>query len=197
MTTTTNQSNSYVSSEAVETATSLRKLYFTRVAFSVLWIILVVTLGKTDNTIATILFIIYPAWDLVATFLDIKANPPASNKTPQYINAAISVITTIAVIVALQTGIPQALMVFGAWASLTGLMQLVLGLRRRKHFEGQWPMIISGAQSMLAGGFIIYTAHVPNQGIASLAGYSAFGAFYFALAAFRLSKTIKNVTVGA
>jgi hypothetical protein len=195
--TTTNQSNLSVSGHAVETAKSLRQLYFTRVAFSVLWIILVVTLAKTNNTIATILFIIYPAWDVVATFFDIKANPPTANKTPQYINAGISALTTIAVIIALQNGIPAALMVFGAWAFLTGLIQLILGLSRRKHFEGQWPMIISGAQSMLAGGFIIATAHKASEGVVSLAGYSAFGAFYFALAAFRLGKTIKSATAAA
>jgi hypothetical protein len=195
--TTTNQSNLSVSGQAVETATSLRQLYFTRVAFSVLWIILVVTLAKTNNTIATILFIIYPAWDLVATFFDIKANPPTSNKTPQYVNAGISAVTTLAVIIALQNGIPAALMVFGAWAFLTGLIQLILGLSRRKHFEGQWPMIISGAQSMLAGGFIIATAHKASEGVVSLAGYSAFGAFYFALAAFRLGKTIKSANAAA
>jgi uncharacterized membrane protein HdeD (DUF308 family) len=191
--TTTNQSNFQVSSQAVETAKSLRKLYTTRVAFSVLWIVLVVTLAKTNTTIAAILFVIYPAWDVVATFFDVYANPTTSDKTPQYVNAAIGVITTIAVIVALQSGIPTALLVFGAWAFLTGLIQLILGLRRRKSLEGQWPMIISGGQSMLAGGFIIYTAQIPNQGVASLAGYSAFGAFYFALAAFRLGKTIKNL----
>jgi hypothetical protein len=195
--TSANQSNFSVSSQAVETAQSLRKLYFTRVAFSVLWIALVVTLGKTNNNIATILFIIYPAWDAAATFFDISANPPAADKTPQYVNAGISILTTIAVIIALQSGIPVALMVFGAWAFLTGLIQLILGLRRRKHFEGQWPMIISGAQSMLAGGFIIATAHTPNQGVVSLAGYSAFGAFYFALAAIRLGKTIKNANIAA
>jgi len=194
---TTDQSNFSVSSQAVEIASALRTLYITRVAFSVLWILLVVTVAKTNNTLANILFIIYPVWDVVATFFDIKANAQAVKKTPQYVNVGIGILTTIAVIIALQSGIPQALMVFGLWAILTGLIQLILGLRRRKHFEGQWPMIISGAQSMLAGGFIIATAQTPNQGVASLAGYSAFGAFYFALAAFRLSKTIKNASLAA
>jgi uncharacterized membrane protein HdeD (DUF308 family) len=194
---TTDQSNFSVSSQAVETASALRTLYITRVAFSVLWILLVVTVAKTNNTLANILFIIYPVWDVVATFFDIKANSPTTNKTPQYVNVGIGILTAIAVIIALQSGIPQALMVFGVWASLTGLIQLILGLRRRKHFEGQWPMIISGAQSLLAGGFIISTAQTPNQGVASLAGYSAFGAFYFALAAFRLGKTIKNASFAA
>lgn len=181
-----------ISSQAVDIATALRKLYITRVAFSVIWITLVITLAKTNDTLATILFIIYPAWDVVATFFDIKANPPAANKSPQYVNIGIGILTTIAVIIALQSGIPEALMVFGVWAILTGLIQLILGIRRRRHFEGQWPMIISGAQSMLAGGFIIASAQTPNQGVTSLASYSAFGAFYFALAALRLGKTIRN-----
>jgi hypothetical protein len=195
--TTTNHSSFIVSSQAVETATSLRKLYIARVAFSLLWIALVLTVAKTNNTLATILFIIYPAWDAVATYFDIKANPPMANKTPQYINAGISILMAIAVTIALQSGIPEALMVFGVWAFLAGLIQLIIGLRRRKHFEGQWPMIISGGQSMLAGVAIFAKAHIPNQGVATLAGYSAFGAFYFALAAYRLGKTIKNTSVTA
>lgn len=190
--TTKNQSNVSISSQAVDIATALRKLYFTRVLFSIIWIALVITVAKTNDTLATILFIIYPAWDVLATLFDVKANPPTANKSPQYVNIGIGILTTIAVIIALQRGIPEALMVFGVWAILTGLIQLILGIRRRKHFEGQWPMIISGAQSMLAGGFIIATAHNPNQGVASLAGYAAFGAFYFALAALRLGNTIRN-----
>ena len=190
-----NQTTAVLANEGVETAKSLRTLYFTRVAFSVLWIILVVTAAKSNDSLAAILFIIYPAWDVLATFFDIRANTLQVNKTPQYVNAAISAATTVAVILELQNGIPEALMVFGAWAILTGLIQLILGLRRRKHLEGQWPMIISGAQSMLAGGFIIATAHSAKDGVVSLAGYSAFGAFYFLLAAIRLGKTIKNAEV--
>jgi len=189
--TSTKKSNFSVSSEAVETARSLRKLYFLRAGFSLTWVILVASMAKTNTAIATALFIIYPAWDVIATYFDIHANPPSVNKMPQYVNVVISITTTVAVLLALQSGIPQALIVFGAWAILTGLIQLILGLRRRKELGGQWPMIISGGQSMLAGGSFIAMAHAPNQGITTLAGYAAFGAFYFLLAAFRLSKTIK------
>jgi len=179
-----NQSNA-----TVDTARSLRNLYFLRAVFSIVWVILVSVFAKTNAGIASILFIIYPAWDFIATWLDIRANPPAASRTPQYLNAAISCVTTVAVAGALQTGIPEALIVFGVWAILTGLIQLILGLRRRKQLGGQWPMILSGGQSMLAGGAFIVMAHAPNQGISSLAGYAAFGAFYFLLAAIRLSKT--------
>jgi uncharacterized membrane protein HdeD (DUF308 family) len=192
-----NQSNATVSNETAETAKSLRKLYFLRAAFSLVWVILVLAFAKTNASIATILFTIYPAWDVIATFLDIKANPPEVSKKMQYLNAAISITTTVAVALALQKGVPEALIVFGVWAILTGLIQLILGLNRRKQLGGQWPMIISGGQSMLAGGSFIAMAHAPNSGITTLAGYAAFGAFYFILTANRLSKTIKTTPVVA
>jgi len=188
----TSQSNTVADAQTVETARSLRKLYFIRAAFSVAWVILVALFAKTSMEIASILLIIYPAWDLAGTFLDMRANHSAASKTPQYVNAVISGITAVAVGVALQKGVPEALMVFGAWAIGTGLIQLILGLRRRKFLGGQWPMIISGGQSIIGGSSFILLAHDPTKGITSLAGYAAFGAFYYLLAAFRLSRTVNH-----
>ena len=187
------QLNTVVTKQTVETAKSLRKLYFVRAAFSVAWVILIALFAKTSIEVATFLLIIYPAWDVVGTFLDIRANYSSPSKTPQYVNAIISGITTIAVGFALQKGVPTALIVFGIWAIGTGLIQLILGLRRRKSLGGQWPMIIRGAQSVLGGTSFIILAHDPTKGITSLAGYAAFGAFYYLLAAFRLSKTVNQV----
>jgi uncharacterized membrane protein HdeD (DUF308 family) len=191
--TSNSKSNTVVDAQAVETAKSLRKLYFIRASFSVVWVILIALFAKTSMEIATILLVIYPAWDVLGTFLDIRANRGGSSKTPQYVNAIISSITTIAVGIALNKGVPEALIVFGIWAIGTGLIQLILGLKRRKFLGGQWPMIISGGQSVLGGTSFILLAHDPTKGITSLAGYAAFGAFYYLLAAFRLSKTINQV----
>lgn len=186
-----NQSGAAISADALQTARSLRTLYFIRTAFSIVWITLLSTFVSKNITIAQVLFIIYPAWDVFATWLDIKANPPKASKTPQYVNIVIGILTTIGTALALQKGVPEALIVFGVWAFIAGLIQLILGLRRRKELGGQWPMIISGAQSMLAGISFIVLSHSPTMGINSLAGYSAFGAFYFLLSALRLTKTIK------
>jgi uncharacterized membrane protein HdeD (DUF308 family) len=166
-------------------------LYFLRTTFSVLWIILLSVSLKTNPQVASFLFIIYPAWDVFATFLDIRANPRHVTKTPQYVNAVIGIITTIGVALALQKGVPEALIVFGIWAVVAGLIQLILGLRRRRQLGGQWAMILSGGQSMLAGGSFILLAHSPTMGINSLVGYSAFGAFYFLITALRLTKTVR------
>lgn len=184
---TTNPSNAF------ETARSLRKLYFIRAAFSVAWVILIALFAKSTTGITSILLILYPAWDVLGTFMDISANRGSSSKTPQYVNAAISTITAVAVGIALQKGVPETLIVFGTWAIGTGLIQLILGIRRRKSLGGQWPMIISGGQSVIGGTSFILLAHDPTKGITSLAGYAAFGAFYYLLAAFRLSKTVKPV----
>jgi uncharacterized membrane protein HdeD (DUF308 family) len=189
--------NTATNGQAVETARSLRKLYIIRAAVSIVWVTLVFLFAKTSIGMASVLLVIYPAWDVIGTFLDIRANQNSTSKTPQYINAAISAITTLAVGLALQKGIPEALIVFGAWAILTGLIQLVLGLRRRKLLGGQWPMILSGGQSMIAGISFVAMAHDPAMGIVNLAGYSAFGAFYYLLAAFRLSGTVNGTTAAS
>lgn len=189
--TSTFQKDTVIAGQATETAKSLRTLYFIRAAFSITWVILVALFAKTSFGIACALLIIYPAWDVIGTVLDIRANNNSTTKMPQYINAAISAITTVAVGLALQKGIPEALIVFGVWAILTGLIQLILALGRRKLLGGQWPMIISGGQSVLGGSSFILLAHDPTMGITSLAGYAAFGAFYYLLAAFRLTRTVK------
>ena len=88
---------------------------------------------------------------------------------------------------------PNALIIFGIWAILTGLIQLILAIRRRKQLGGQWAMIISSGQSMLGGSSFILLAHAPTSGINSLAGYATFGAFCFLLAAIRLVKTANRL----
>jgi uncharacterized membrane protein HdeD (DUF308 family) len=177
-----------MTSSPFQTQTALRNLYFTRAAFSIVWVILIALFANSNFTVASILLIIYPLWDVIATIIDIRRVP---GQKPQYVNAVISTLTTIAVAIAIQRSVPEAILVFGVWAILTGLIQLILALKR-KASGGQWPMIISGAQSMIGGSSFIYFAHDPTKGIASLAGYAAFGAFYFLLSGFRLSRMLRS-----
>jgi len=177
---------------AARTARALQTLYFTRTAFSVIWVTLIAIYAKSSPQIAAVLLVIYPAWDVAGTLLDIRANQgTGSSLKPQFVNLAISIAVTFAVGFALTMGVPAAIIVFGIWASLTGIIQLVLGLRRKREFGGQWPMILSGGQSAIAGIAFIAMAHNPTMGIINLAGYSAFGAFYYLLAAIRLTKSAR------
>eukprot|EP01031_Cornospumella_fuschlensis_P042948 gene42949-52483_t len=82
----------------------------------------------------------------------------------------------------------QVLGVFGAWAILSGLLQLGTALRRWKLSGAQWAMVLSGAQSALAGAFFIFQAQTPTvPSIATVTGYAGFGAFYFLVSALSLS----------
>ena len=180
---------------AVHTARALRTLYFVRTAFSAVWVALVFTFVKTSPLVTGALLLLYPAWDVLATIGDIRANRgTGTSLAPQYVNIGVGALTTLAVALALRRGVPQVLVVFGVWAVLTGLIQLLLGLRRR-HLNGQWPMMLSGAQSMLAGVLFVVQAHDPAKGLADVAGYSAVGAVYFLLAALRLRKPAQQPTV--
>jgi uncharacterized membrane protein HdeD (DUF308 family) len=80
------------------------------------------------------------------------------------------------------------LQIFGIWAILSGLFQLITGVRRWTSYGAQWAMILSGAQSGLAGAFMLSKAAGPARvGVADIAPYAAFGAFYFLVSAVSLT----------
>jgi uncharacterized membrane protein HdeD (DUF308 family) len=176
-----------------ETAASLRNLYFTRAAVSAVWVtlVLVVASGATTasapTTAAIVLLTIYPLWDAVAVFLAARATRNAPSHLAQYLGIAVSLAATAGVLIALGIGLTATLIVFGVWASLSGAIQLFLALRRRRSIGGQWPMIISGGLSVLAGISFILTASAPRTGLTTLAGYSAFGAFWYLVGAIWLA----------
>lgn len=176
-------------SQASGVARALRMLYFVRAAFALVWAGL---LAAHLPALTPLLLLLYPTWDVAATFADLRAtrrlsrHPSLGVTGPRYLNIVIGLATTVAVAVALHQGTPAVLLVFGVWAVLTGLIQLALGWRRHRTVGGQWPMILSGGQSALAGTTFVVLAHMPTQGVQNLIGYAAFGGFYFLLAALRM-----------
>ena len=162
----------------------LKQYYFLRAAFSVAWVVAAFAVASSSPAIAGALLVLYPAWDAAANFVDaLRSGGLAQNRT-QALNVAVSLATTIAVIAALQTSMNGVLGVFGAWAILSGLLQLGTAVRRWKSFGAQWAMVLSGGQSALAGGFFIFQATTPmSPSIANVAGYAGVGALYFLVSA--------------
>ena len=89
--------------------------------------------------------------------------------------------------------LPIILVIFGVWAIVSGLLQLATALRRRQGNRGQWVMMLSGAQSALAGGFFVAQQGVAMPVLQTLGGYAAVGAVYFLISGlvilFRQSKS--------
>lgn len=166
----------------------LKRYYFSRAAFSAVWVALAFSLAQHSPVSLVVLLIVYPAWDALANYIDMLRSGGATANRTQALNVGISVMTMIAVIVALKLGAHWVLGVFGVWAILSGLLQLGTAVRRWKRFGAQWAMILSGAQSALAGAFFIVQGGAPlSAAIGRVAGYAAVGAAYFLISALWLS----------
>lgn len=166
----------------------LKGYYFTRFAFSTAWVAMAFTLAKNNPALAAVLLVVYPAWDAVANYVDASRSGGLSNNKSQMLNFIASTVTAIAVAVALNQGMHAVVGAFGVWATLAGLFQLTTAIRRWKLAGAQWPMILSGAQSMLAGVFMVtVAAGAKPVGITDIAPYAAFGAFYFLVSSISLA----------
>lgn len=162
----------------------LKPYYFWRAAFSVLWVAAAFTVGKSIPVLAALLLLVYPAWDAAANFVDAQRNGGLKRNRSQAFNMIASSATAAAVAIALGMSMNAVLGVFGVWAILAGAFQLATGVRRWKTHAAQWAMILSGAQSMLAGVFFIRRASgTTAPSVADIAPYAAFGAFYFLVSA--------------
>lgn len=159
----------------------LRSYYFARAIFSIAWIIVAI-LSVGHPAVGSLLLVIYPAWDAVANLADARANGGLAANRSQMLNVVASTVMTLIVIGAVMQSSYAVLAVFGLWAILSGLLQLYTGVRRWKTAGAQWVMILSGAQSTLAGCFMISRSAgdaVPT--IVDIVPYVGFGAFYFLL----------------
>jgi uncharacterized membrane protein HdeD (DUF308 family) len=175
------------SSGQSSTQSWLRSYYFARAIFSIAWIAAAV-LFRAHPVPVALLLVAYPAWDALANLVDARVNGGLIANPPQALNVVVSAITALAVVAAIRSGMSTVLAVFGIWAILSGVLQLSTGARRWRHYGAQWAMILSGAQSALAGGYMINQSlgtHAPT--ILDIAPYAAFGAFYFLLSAIALA----------
>ncbi|WPB58268.1 DUF308 domain-containing protein [Xylophilus sp. GOD-11R] len=158
----------------------LQTYYFLRAGFSIVWVLLALTVGQHLPVLAMALLVIYPGWDAVANYLDARQSGGLRRNPSQMLNVLASGIVTLAIAAALNFGMHAVLGVFGVWAGLSGLLQLATGVRRWKTHGAQWPMVLSGAQSTLAGVLFIQRATSPHlPAITDIAPYAAVGAFYF------------------
>ena len=166
----------------------LKNYYFLRFAVSTAWVAAAFTLARGASPIAAALLVAYPAWDAIANYLDARRSGGLSSNRSQLLNVIISAVTAIVVAATLGQGMHAVLHIFGVWAMLAGLFQLVTALRRWTSEGAQWAMILSGAQSVLAGAFMLsVAAGTAPVGIADVAPYAAFGAFYFLVSALWLT----------
>ncbi|WP_253774339.1 hypothetical protein [Goodfellowiella coeruleoviolacea] len=173
-------------------APALRRLYFVRFAFAIVWAILVFLTTKSGlGAVGAVLVVVYPLFDLGSAVVDARSAKGNGSVRGLYVNMVISLLATIGVGVAAASGIPAVLRVWGAWAIVAGLVQLIVGVIRRK-MGGQWPMILSGGISVLAGANFIIGASGANPSLTHVAGYAVLGGIFFLVSAIRLGRAAQG-----
>ncbi|BEP11963.1 membrane protein [Acidothermaceae bacterium B102] len=170
--------------QATDRHASPRGVYAVRGALALLWAVgFAVVSGSLDA--ASIAFLVgYPVIDVTASLIDARAGRGTSTGNVQLVNAGLSLLAVIALALASADSTAAALHVFGAWATVSGLLQLTVALRRRT-LGGQWAMILSGSISTLAGAAFNVMAAADKPTLGGLTGYAVLGGLFFIVSAVR------------
>lgn len=172
---------------------SLRKLYFIRFAFAIVWAALLFVVGGNGGALLTVLLVIYPLVDAAAVTWQVRSEGASqASRVPELINIVVSVAAAVALGVVSTVSVPAILLVWGLWAVVAGAVQLITALLRRS-LGGQVPQIISGAVSVLAGiGFAASSATAASP--TGIGGYAAFGGILFLISAIRLTVLLRRAS---
>lgn len=168
-------------------ANGLRNLYYVRSGFAVIWAGLLALGASALTPLSIALLVLYPLFDVAAAVIDFRTSRATKPRVPLYVNMALSLLTAIGLAVAVNSGIPSVLRVWGAWAITAGIVQLI-GAILRYRLGGQWAMILSGGISTVAGTTFVLQASGANASLTNLAGYAALGGVFFLISAIRLHR---------
>jgi hypothetical protein len=173
--------------ETASSTAGLRNLYYVRFGFAVIWAVLVMLTASTLNPVSIALLVIYPLFDVAAAVIDFRSSGVTRARAPLYLNMAVSLLTAIGLAIAVTSGIPSVLRVWGAWAITAGIVQLIVAILRYR-LGGQWAMILSGGISTLAGTSFILMAAGTKASVTGIAGYAILGGVFFLVSAIRLHR---------
>lgn len=167
----------------------LRNLYYARFGFAIVWAALMLGVAATLTPVSIALLVLYPLFDVAAAVIDFRTSGATRPKSPLYLNMALSLLTAVGLGVAVTSGIPDVLRVWGIWSITAGIVQLIVAILRYR-LGGQWAMILSGGISTLAGASFIAGSDTPDASLTPLAGYATLGGIFFLISAIRLHRRV-------
>lgn len=171
----------------VDGIVALRRLYLARFAFALLWAALLLPNAAEVGPLTAALLVLYPLVDLAAAVIDARSSRATGVPPGLYATIVLGGFAAVGLVVALGSGVPAVLRVWGAWAVLAGVAQLVVALRRRAA-GGQGAMIASGSLSVVAGASFVLMASGGEASLTGVAGYALLGGVFFLVSALRLGR---------
>jgi uncharacterized membrane protein HdeD (DUF308 family) len=168
-------------------APALRRLYLVRFGFAIVWAGLLVLTGRQLGLATAVLVVLYPLFDAACAVVDARTSGSTPSSRLLYLNIAVSSLAAVGLGIAAASDVPAVLRAWGAWAIVAGIVQLVVGIGRRA-LGGQWPMVLSGGISVLAGGGFLLMAGGTDPSLLAVAGYAVLGGIFFLVSALRLGR---------
>jgi uncharacterized membrane protein HdeD (DUF308 family) len=167
---------------------SLLRIYLVRGLVAIAWSAGFAAVHTSLTAISVILLIAYPIIDVVASLLDVREDPGTPARKLQVFNTALSALAAAGLGLAAIGGLGAVLFVFGLWAIVSGAAQLTVAIRRRSPELGrQWPMLIAGALSVIAGLTYLLAAAGDDANLTALIMYTAAGGAFFVIQAATLA----------
>jgi len=178
--------SSHPAAAHLEAASRPRRVAVLRAAAALVWAVAVAAgdAGADLSTGLALLVAAYPAIDVASSLAEAAQGGEAAGRLR--VNAALSGVAVAGLAVAaLGSDAGAVLAVFGAWAVISGLLQLFNATQRRRRGSRELPMLVSGGLSAIAGAAILASSGAEDPSLGRLAGYAALGAVLFVVWALR------------
>ncbi|MCH6164308.1 DUF308 domain-containing protein [Pseudonocardia alaniniphila] len=178
------RTSSFATARVRSGASSLLRLYVIRGLIAILWAVGFATVLDSLAAGTIILLVVYPLIDAVAVFIDFRDRSGMPGRGLQLFNIAVSTLAAVALAIAGNIDVPSVLLVFGGWAIVSGVAQLVAALHRHRPEMGrQWSLLLAGALSVLAGGGFGVTALGDDPRLNAIVMYAGAGGAFFVIQA--------------
>jgi uncharacterized membrane protein HdeD (DUF308 family) len=170
------------------------QIFLIRGIVAIAWAVAFATVADELTTGTSVLLVLYPMIDMVATAADARGQH-GSTRQLLLVNAGISAVVAVALGIASTGDIGDVLTVFGAWAVVTGALQVGVAVRRRRRFGKQWPMLLAGSFSVLAGSAFIMQGASDDPTFDRTIVYAAAGGIFFVIQSGLLARRLHRTAI--
>ena len=168
------------------------RLFLIRGLVAIAWAVAFAATSDSLTTGVGVLLVLYPLIDAVASVIDARGQQGSARQLLEA-NVAVSAVAAVALGIAATGDKGDVLVVFGLWALLTGVAQLVVAIRRRMELGRQWPLLLAGAGSTIFGIAFLVMSGDADPNLRMIAVYAASGGVEFVIQAWLLARRTHRV----
>jgi uncharacterized membrane protein HdeD (DUF308 family) len=172
--------------------TTTPRLFLLRGLVAIAWAVVFAVTADSLTTGVGVLLVLYPLIDAVASAIDARGQQGSARQFLE-LNAVVSLLAAVALGIAATGDEGDVLAVFGVWALLTGVAQLVVAIRRRAIFGMQWPLLLAGGGSTIFGVAFLVMSGSDDPELRMVAFYAAGGGVEFVIQAWLLARRTDRV----